>query len=106
MLDITQLCLGSGRPLLNVLALSQAPLTKSNHRHLGTKKELSPNARSFNKSFVYLAGSGNHYNNELQLGDHPLRQPATCSDSLWMKDYLFLDRKNDLPTDSYSTRPP
>lgn len=72
--------------------------------HLGTKKELSSNAHGFDKSFVYLAGSGNHYNNEPQLGDYPLRQPATCSDGLWMKDDSFLDRKNDLPTGFYSTK--
>ncbi|OQU94694.1 hypothetical protein CLAIMM_01020 [Cladophialophora immunda] len=71
--------------------------------HLGLTKDLSPHARGFDKSFVYLAGSGNHYNNEPQLGDHPLRQPATCSDGLWMRDDQFLNRKKDLPSDFYST---
>ncbi|GME66194.1 putative arylsulfatase protein [Neofusicoccum parvum] len=72
--------------------------------HLGLKKELSPHARGFDKSFVYLAGAGNHYNNEPQLGDHPFRQPATCGDGLWMKDDTLLDREKDIPSDFYSTR--
>lgn len=72
--------------------------------HLGLKKELSPHARGFDKSFVYLAGAGNHYNNEPQLGDHPFRPAATCGDGLWMKNDTFLDRKKDIPADFYSTR--
>ncbi|KAL1651916.1 hypothetical protein SLS58_000039 [Diplodia intermedia] len=72
--------------------------------HLGLTKELSPHARGFDKSFVYLAGAGNHYNNEPQLGDHPFRPPAACGDGLWMRDDKFLDRKKDIPPDFYSTR--
>ncbi|KAF2089292.1 putative arylsulfatase [Saccharata proteae CBS 121410] len=71
--------------------------------HLGLKKDLSPHARGFDKSFVYLAGAGNHYNNEPQLGDHPFRQPATCGDGLWMRDDQSIDRK-DIPDDFYSTK--
>ncbi|KAK0644762.1 Arylsulfatase [Lasiodiplodia hormozganensis] len=71
--------------------------------HLGLKKELSPHARGFDKSFVYLAGAGNHYNNEPQLGDHPFRPAAACGDGLWMRDDQFLDRKKDIPRDFYST---
>ncbi|KAK8195571.1 arylsulfatase [Phyllosticta capitalensis] len=71
--------------------------------HLGLKKELSPHARGFDKSFVYLAGAGNHYNNEPQLGDHPFQSPSVNGDGLWMHNDQFLDRKKDLPADFYST---
>ncbi|KAJ1330902.1 arylsulfatase A [Microdochium nivale] len=75
--------------------------------HLGTKAHLSPHARGFDKSFVYLAGSGNHFNNEPQLGDfvdYLYRHPAVDSEGLWMRDGTFLDRKKDLPADFYSTK--
>ncbi|KAJ9149357.1 Arylsulfatase [Pleurostoma richardsiae] len=72
--------------------------------HLGTKSEYSPHARGFDKSFVYLAGAGNHFNNEPQLGAYPFRQPAVCTDGLWMRDNVFLDRIKDLPEDFYSTK--
>ncbi|KAK7518688.1 alkaline-phosphatase-like protein [Phyllosticta citriasiana] len=71
--------------------------------HLGLKKELSPHARGFDKSFTYLAGAGNHYNNEPQLGDHPFQSPSVNGDGLWMLNDKFLDRKKDLPADFYST---
>lgn len=75
-------------------------------RHLGTKPHLSPQARGFDKSFVYLAGSGNHFNNEPQLGDfvdYLYRHPAIDSGGLWMRDGTILHRKTDLPEDFYST---
>lgn len=74
-------------------------------RHLGLKKELSPFSRGFDKSFVYLAGAGNHYNNEPQLDGHGgvLAAPL-CSDNLWMRDGVVLDRKKDIPKDFYSTK--
>ncbi|KAH7034624.1 putative arylsulfatase [Microdochium trichocladiopsis] len=74
--------------------------------HLGTKAHLSPHARGFDKSFVYLAGSGNHFNDEPQLGDfvdYLYRHPAVDSEGLWMRDGNFLDRKRDLPSGFYST---
>ncbi|KXJ96180.1 putative arylsulfatase [Microdochium bolleyi] len=75
--------------------------------HLGTKAHLSPHARGFDKSFVYLAGSGNHFNDEPQLGDfvdYLYRHPAVDSEGLWMRDGTFLDRRKDLPADFYSTK--
>lgn len=73
--------------------------------HLGLKKELSPHARGFDKSFVYLAGAGNHYNNEPQLDSWAgFKQPAVWSDNLWMRDDVVLDRKKALPGDFYSTK--
>ncbi|ROW10413.1 hypothetical protein VMCG_01606 [Cytospora schulzeri] len=72
--------------------------------HLGLKKELSPHARGFDKSFVYLAGSGNHYNNEPQLDNYTgPKSPPVWGDGLWMRDDVFLDRKRDIPQDFYST---
>ena len=74
------------------------------HRHLGLKKELSPHARGFEKSFVYLAGAGNHYNNEPQLDQYVgFKQPAVWSRNFWMKEGNFLDRQKDFPSDFYST---
>lgn len=68
-------------------------------RHLGLKKELSPHARGFDKSFVYLAGAGNHYNNEPQLDDYDgFVVPAVWSDNLWMRDDVVIDRKKDIPS--------
>lgn len=69
------------------------------------KKELSPWSRGFDKSFVYLAGSGNHYNNEPQLEDTGgFVAPVLCADNLWMRDGEVLDRKKDMPSDFYSTK--
>lgn len=74
-------------------------------RHLGLKKELSPSARGFDKSFVYLAGAGNHYNNEPQLDDYDgFIVPAVNGDNLWMRDDVVIDRKKDIPKDFYSTK--
>lgn len=74
-------------------------------RHLGLKPELAPHARGFDKSFVYLAGAGNHYNNEPQLDSWTgFKQPAVWSDHLWMRDHVVLDRKKELPPDFYSTK--
>ncbi|CAN8100335.1 unnamed protein product [Discula destructiva] len=73
--------------------------------HLGLKKELSPHARGFDKSFVYLAGAGNHYNNEPQLDDYDgFVVPAVKGDNLWMRDDVVIDRKKDIPKDFYSTK--
>lgn len=75
------------------------------YRHLGLKKELSPHARGFDKSFVYLAGAGNHYNNEPQLDDYDgFIVPAVKGDNLWMRDDVVINRKNDIPKDFYSTK--
>ncbi|KAI0015608.1 putative arylsulfatase [Xylariomycetidae sp. FL0641] len=73
--------------------------------HLGLQKEHSPSARGFDKCFVYLAGSGNHYNNEPQLDDEDIKHSALGTNpNLWMRDDKFLDRKKDLPSDFYSTK--
>lgn len=58
---------------------------------------------------MYLAGAGNHYNNEPQLDDATWtpglpKQPAVCSDNLWMRDAAVLDRQKELPPDFYSTK--
>ncbi|ROV94221.1 hypothetical protein VSDG_05686 [Cytospora chrysosperma] len=72
--------------------------------HLGLTKELGPHARGFDKSFVYLAGAGNHFNNEPQLdGYEGVRQPAVWGRDFWMRDGAFLDRRADMPPDFYST---
>lgn len=72
--------------------------------HLGLKPELSPHARGFDRSFSYLAGAGNHFNNEPQLDADAPRQPATWTEGLWRRDNVPLDRKKDLPADFYSTQ--
>lgn len=73
-------------------------------RHLGLKKEQAPHARGFDRSFAYLAGAGNHYNNEPQLDAAAfpdLRQPAVWGRDFWMRDGAFLDRrKADTDTDT------
>ncbi|KAI1074998.1 putative arylsulfatase [Whalleya microplaca] len=70
--------------------------------HLGLTKEYSPYARGFDKSFVYLAGAGNHYNNEPQL-DIP--GPAALNGGrFWMRNDEFLDRSQDIPKDFYSSK--
>jgi arylsulfatase A-like enzyme len=74
------------------------------HRHLGLKKELSPHARGFQKSFTYLAGAGSHYNHEPQLTTDIPRLPSLIGTGLWMSDDQMLDREKDLPSDFYSSR--
>lgn len=82
-----------------------AHLQLSIFRHLGLKKELSPHARGFDKSFVYLAGAGNHYNNEPQLDDTDgFIVPAVKGDNLWMRDDVVIDRRKEIPKDFYSTK--
>ena len=68
------------------------------------KKEVAPCARGFDKSFVYLAGAGNHYAKEPQLDEGIPRLPMLCGDGLYMKGDQFLDRQADLPTDFYSSK--
>lgn len=72
-------------------------------RHLGLTKETAPCSRGFDKNFTYLAGCGNHFNNEPQLDDTTFKLAALCSDGLWMEGDSFLDRKKDIPKDFYST---
>ncbi|CAJ2500410.1 Uu.00g032630.m01.CDS01 [Anthostomella pinea] len=72
--------------------------------HLGLTKEQSPSARGFDKCFVYLAGSGNHFNNEPQLDRDDYGHSALDGRKLWMRDDKFLDRKKDVPPDFYSTK--
>ncbi|KUI57664.1 Arylsulfatase [Cytospora mali] len=72
--------------------------------HLGLKKELSPHARGFDKSYAYLAGAGNHYNNEPQLDNYAgFKQPAVWGRDFWMRDGALLDRAKDMPAEFYST---
>lgn len=79
-------------------------LTEAWPRHLGLKKELAPCSRGFSKVFTYLAGAGNHYNNEPQLDDTVPHLPSVWGDGLWMEDQVFLDRHKELPKDFYSTK--
>jgi arylsulfatase A-like enzyme len=72
--------------------------------HLGMKRDVAPAARGFQKVFTYLAGAGNHFNNEPQLEEGIPRLPSLCGDGLWMEDDHFLNRKTDLPDDFYSTK--
>lgn len=76
----------------------------SNLRHLGLTQETSPSARGFEKDFSYLAGCGNHFNNEPQLDANSFTAPPLNSDGLWMEDGHFLDRKRDVPKGFYSTK--
>lgn len=81
-----------------------SPNTTTNadtRRHLGFKKEQSPAARGFDKVFSFLAGSGNHYNYEPQF-DNP-RYHLPWRNQLWMEGSEYVDRKNDIPDDFYST---
>ncbi|KUI73438.1 Arylsulfatase [Cytospora mali] len=72
--------------------------------HLGLKKEQSPHARGFDKSYVYLAGAGNHYNNEPQLDKYVgVKNPPVWGRDFWMRDGAHLDRTRDIPADFYST---
>ncbi|KAH7324254.1 alkaline-phosphatase-like protein [Stachybotrys elegans] len=71
--------------------------------HLGLTKETCPSARGFEKDFAYLAGCGNHFNNEPQLDADAPNLPSVNSDGLWMENGVFVDRKKDLPKDFYST---
>lgn len=72
-------------------------------RHLGLTKELAPCSRGFSKVFTYLAGAGNHYNNEPQLDESVPHLPSVWGDGLWMEGDRFLDRHTELPKDFYST---
>ncbi|KAI0473829.1 putative arylsulfatase, partial [Xylariaceae sp. FL0804] len=72
--------------------------------HLGLEKEQSPSARGFDKCFTYLAGSGNHFNNEPQLDRDDYGHSALQGDRLWMREDRFLERKKELPKDFYSTK--
>ncbi|PSN70393.1 putative arylsulfatase [Corynespora cassiicola Philippines] len=73
--------------------------------HLGLTKETSPYARGFEKNFTYLAGAGNHFNNEPQLDANAnTRMPAFNTEGLWMENDKMLDRKKDIPKDFYSTK--
>lgn len=67
-------------------------------------KETCPSARGFEKDFSYLAGCGNHFNNEPQLDAGEIKLPPVNSDGLWMENGVFLDRKTEVPKDFYSTR--
>ncbi|KAK8078626.1 arylsulfatase [Apiospora saccharicola] len=72
--------------------------------HLGLTKETCPSARGFERDFSYLAGCGNHFNNEPQLDVGEIKLPPVNSDGLWMENGVFLDRKKEVPKDFYSTR--
>lgn len=68
------------------------------------KEEVAPCSRGFDKSFVYLAGAGNHYGREPQLDEGIPRLPSLCGDGLYMEGNHFLDRNRELPDDFYSTK--
>lgn len=94
----------SNQPTYRTGLLTKPSSLPPRNRHLGMKKELSPHARGFDKSFVYLAGAGNHYNNEPQLDSYAgFKQPAVWGRDFWMRDGAFLDRTRDMPAEFYST---
>ncbi|KAL1856886.1 hypothetical protein VTK73DRAFT_8218 [Phialemonium thermophilum] len=74
--------------------------------HLGAAKEHAPCSRGFDKGFVYLPGSGNHYNFEPQFKEGEPRPSLAVADpkTFWMRDGEYLDRRTDLPEDFYSTK--
>ncbi|EOO02334.1 putative arylsulfatase protein [Phaeoacremonium minimum UCRPA7] len=74
--------------------------------HLGAAKEHAPCSRGFDKGFVYLPGSGNHYNYEPQFKEGQPRPSLAVADpkTFWMRDGVYLDRRTELPTDFYSTK--
>ncbi|KAL7625817.1 hypothetical protein AAE478_005040 [Parahypoxylon ruwenzoriense] len=72
--------------------------------HLGAAKEHAPCSRGFDKGFVYLPGSGNHYNFEPQFEGEPRPSLAVADPStFWMRDRRYLNRWTELPEDFYST---
>lgn len=75
-------------------------------RHLGATKEQAPCSRGFDKGFVYLPGSGNHYNYEPQFKEGDVRPSMAVIDpkTFWMKDGEYLDRRSELSDDFYSTK--
>lgn len=72
-------CLGSGEQLRFSWLVCWLCPADVLCRHLGLTKELCPHARGFDKSFAYLAGVGNHWNNECvacTAGYHHVRLDA------------------------------
>ncbi|KAF9640848.1 putative arylsulfatase protein [Lasiodiplodia theobromae] len=71
--------------------------------HLGMKKEHSPQARGFKRSFALLPGAANHYGYEPQYED-PINQPGPFFDSvtraLHIEDSEYAEQ---LPSDFYSS---
>ncbi|OTA68011.1 arylsulfatase [Hypoxylon sp. EC38] len=74
--------------------------------HLGAAKEHAPCSRGFDKGFVYLPGSGNHYNYEPQFKEGEPRPSLAVADpnTFWMRDGTYLNRWTELPKDFYSTK--
>lgn len=71
--------------------------------HLGLTKEFAPCSRGFIKNFSFLPGSGNHHAHEPQLDQEDGWFSALCTDEHWMEGEEFLDRKQDLPDNFFST---
>ncbi|KFY86233.1 hypothetical protein V500_07767 [Pseudogymnoascus sp. VKM F-4518 (FW-2643)] len=71
--------------------------------HLGLKKEHSPQARGFDKSFALLPGCANHYGYEPEYED-PVNEPPkffeTAVTALHMQDSEYV---TSLPEDFYSS---
>ena len=101
MLGISLSCLGNGK---HISPSYFDKLLTLFYRHLGMQKDVAPCSRGFQKVFTYLAGAGNHYNNEPQLEPGIPRLPSLCGDGLWMERDRFLDRKTEIPKDFYSTK--
>jgi arylsulfatase A-like enzyme len=71
--------------------------------HLGLKKEYSPQARGFERSFALLPGCANHYGFEPQYSDpenEPPRFFETAVTALHMEDGEYV---KNLPEDFYSS---
>ncbi|KAH8807733.1 alkaline-phosphatase-like protein, partial [Xylogone sp. PMI_703] len=74
--------------------------------HLGAAQEHAPCSRGFDKGFVYLPGSGNHFNYEPQFKEGEKRPSMAVADpnKFWMRDGKYLNRQTGLPSDFYSTK--
>lgn len=75
-------------------------------RHFGAAKEHAPCSRGFDKGFVYLPGSGNHYSYKPQFKEGEPRPSLAVADpnTFWMRDGTYLNRWTKLPDNFYSTK--
>ncbi|KAF2143938.1 uncharacterized protein K452DRAFT_268447 [Aplosporella prunicola CBS 121167] len=71
--------------------------------HLGLTKELAPCSKGFDRSFTFLPGAGNHYNNEPQLEGKPTALLKGEGRGFWMENERFLDPHEEVPKPFYSS---
>lgn len=72
-------------------------------------EDVAPAKRGFDKSFVFLPGSGNHYAWEPQFEDKEFTLPFMKSNSFmgqkfWLENGEFLDAPKQLPENFYSSK--